>query len=454
MKGAERLSLDLGLPKQAPEIRPIRSSDMRRVARWISDARAEGQFSSCGKLTERQLRNYLKAQISEANDYTILVVEYDNQACGFVDFLKCDSRVELLGIYIEPAMRRRKIASYLLRLLSARWEYAGVRVAETRVFASNKTSLKLFTLLGFLSVADEVEDGRTVHVLRKTIGPLKRLTQLNPGYSRLIGKNLVAHHLVIATMLAEAIGKLDGVLLVLGLGSLARGFADEWSDVDIAVLGTGIAMQTLWRGERWFGKSDVDLFVVDVRKEPPSAWDEARRQAFSESIVLSSADSNLLKAVRKIVRMRPDEIRKLAVDKLFSLAWAGFAPPAWREKTYRGYLWSLPQDLWISRGCIAAAHNALDQALGLFFELLFVTNGRLPPDPKWQRFLVDEQDWLPEHFLSRLETLESCKRTERSFGPRSETLLQLIGETAKHLERERLLPEDMYSYYLRHSTVY
>jgi hypothetical protein len=132
----------------------------------------------------------------------------------------------------------------------------------------------------------------------------------------------------------------------------------------------------------------------------------------------------------------------------------GFCPRAWVGQVRHGYLWPLPHDLWIRRGHLPSAHATADQALALALQLLFLVNARLPPDPKWLRFLAPGLPWLPEGAGGLLETAEAAPRDQAGFATRSDAILRLVEAASERLEAGRELAADIYRSYLSSSPEY
>jgi hypothetical protein len=251
-----------------------------------------------------------------------------------------------------------------------------------------------------------------------------------------------------ARVLSAKLSRLPGVQAVLGLGSVARGFADAWSDLDLAVIlrgGRGVP----WRGERWFAGVSVDLYAVDLQASPIAGWDESRRQAFEEGIVLYSGPGFSLPAFRQALRLDERARREALVELLFKIGWLGFEPRGWYSRVVHGYRWALPHDLWLARGSVPAAHVMVDRVLDYTFELLFLINGRRPVDPKWRRYLVEHLSWLPPSFSRGLATLEGARRDHRGFGVRARVLHELVEAAVKELIRRGDLPKTPYDSILR-----
>jgi hypothetical protein len=281
------------------------------------------------------------------------------------------------------------------------------------------------------------------HIL-PNLRPLARLCPQEPRYARLQGQNLYLQHLAVAKRLAARFSRLPGVDMVLGLGSLARGFADRWSDLDLAVLGHGRGLRKLWRGEQSYGGFSVDLYVIDTTLAPASTWSEARRQALAESVVLFSRNRRLLAHLRSHLRLSRGEMRDRVAQCLFELGAMGYQPRHWRGRKRHGYVWGLVPDLWIRRGCLLSAHANADRALDMLLQLLFLMNGRLPPHPKWRLFLAPGLPWLPRGFSQRPARMTAARRDLAGYRLRERHLLTLVEAVVTELERRALLGPDTY----------
>lgn len=134
------------------------------------------------------------------------------------------------------------------------------------------------------------------------------------------------------------------------------------------------------------------------------------------------------------------------------LGWIGFQPPAWYDQIKYGYRWSVPYDLWIRRGFIASAHIIAEKALDSVLQLLFLVNGQRVPDIKWRRYLATYLPWLPPHFTSLLEQIESNgSRNEENFRVRAQAVSLIVAEIVDSLEESGKISGDLYEFYLRNS---
>lgn len=431
-------------------------ADVARLACWIGEGRLEKAFREGPTPDAGSILRYQQSVRRSGWEYQCVIIKEGEQAIGYLDYRLRRRSAEILGIYLESHYRGARIGQHIFRWAIADLRERGCRVVRAEVYAENAPSLRVCQAVGFQRdvARDRVEDGRQIRALSRSIEPLRRLSSPEPRYALLRGENIYLHHVAVAEALVEEMRKAPGVEVVLGLGSLSRGFADEWSDIDLAVLGRGSGLKRFWRGERWLAGLSVDLFVVDLDAAPPSEWDDSRRQAFEESVVLFRRDPSVIEALRRAVCLGKRERSGKIRETLLRIGWLGFAPRAWYSHREYGYIWSLPHDLWIRRGSVVSAHATLDQALDHTLQLLFLTNGRHIPDPKWRRYLAPGLPWLPADFNSLIKKVDEGQRNDHGFQPRAEAVLTLIERTVQHLEDTGEISGDLYKVYLRTSSDY
>lgn len=449
-------TLDVALPDFLPHIAPMKRSDAGLLARWIADGRRSGGFSPGSSVTARSLLDFQRRLRESGWNYDCHVLRVGGSPAGYCDMRYLGRRAEVLGVYIDPAYRKLSLGSLMLRHSVATLRERACSEVRVEVFADNRSSLRMCARVGFERVRAfrRRHEPRNAVLLTRRIAPWARLSPLDPRYLRLRGANLFAYHCAVAETLTERFSGVPGVEFVLGLGSLARGFADEWSDLDIAVLGRGEHLTRFWTGERWLAGLSVDLFVIDLDRSPPTTWDPERRQALEESRVLFHGRGHRVSSLRNVLKLRPRERRRALLDALFEIGWLGFSPTDWLMKDIYGYKWSLPPDQWLRRGCCASAHITIDRVLDKLIQLLFLLNHRRVPDPKWRRFLAPGLDVLPTGFLRAVEEIEALPRDAAHYRSRSERLLGLIAGAVRLLSREGILKGDLYSEFLGNSSDY
>jgi predicted nucleotidyltransferase len=132
--------------------------------------------------------------------------------------------------------------------------------------------------------------------------------------AKIKGQNKIRTFRRIAKRLASKISKHKGVAGIAFIGGLVRGFADEYSDLDIIVLLTEkdekLRRQicALGSDEAKRCKVDIDLevhFIEDFRKQK---WDEIDRWEFSKAQLISDPEGALKKTFDEKLRLPISEL--------------------------------------------------------------------------------------------------------------------------------------------------
>lgn len=450
------MNVERSVPSASITIRSMRRGDARLVASWIVQGRRMGVFRPGAGPTAASLLSHQASIRTATRSYECVIAELRGRPVGYCDMSWRVGLGEILGIFVVGQRRGESIGSHLLRYAVAALRERGCKLVRTETYEGNRPARMVLARAGFDRVgsARRAQDPKRVWLFERAIAPFPRLGALATRYGALRGENLYLQHVAIAEALVDVIKHQPNVDIILGLGSIGRGFGDEWSDIDIAILGNGSARKAFWRGERWLAGVCVDVFVVDLEVAPPSVWDSNRKQAFEEGVILYSRNERSQQSLKRALRLRRVERQTAVVDVLFKLGWLGFAPRSWFMKKRYGYLWSLPPDEWLRRGCVASAHATVERVVDMFLELLFLVNGLRIPDPKWRRFLVTGLAWQPIRLEQRLTRIESAAPDRPGYRAKVAVVLGLIEETVTRLERLGLLAGDLYSELLRSSPDY
>jgi len=217
-------------------------------------------------------------------------------------------------LVVAPNRQSRNYALYVIALLLTLLTATALEVltdwncsnVSAEAFAKNRASLATADALGLRQPGKR--SGKAQKELVRLQMPLRPFERVQPrlkGYESLKGQSWLLHHRAMARVLVEKLGHLPGVQAVLGLGSVARGFADAWSDLDLAVIlrgGHGVP----WRGERWFAGVSVDLYAVDLDASPSTGWDESRRSRSPSTACRASSmsRSSLISATTSMSQRR------------------------------------------------------------------------------------------------------------------------------------------------------
>lgn len=443
------------LPDPFPQLAPATDADLGLLMRWLAAGRSEGAFRTGPPPTASSVRRYRDELASRVDEYHVRMIHHRGRPVGYLDFSRVGSRGELIGLYIAPKARGLRIGSMAAELAIEELARLGAKSVSALIFEDNAASSRLFRSLAFArSSRARPEDSRPVWRWMRRLAARPRLQPANPLAAALSGENHVIAHAAAGMLIARRFLAVPGVEAVLGLGSIARGFGDQYSDIDILVLGRGESIQAIATGEHFISGTSIDLFAVDRIAAPIRSWSLERREAVMDSVVLASSREFSPRSLARTCRLSRREQRSMAVELLLQLGWVGCHPPAWDGSVKHGYDWCLPPDVWRHRGQSLPAHLTVDYAFDLVLRLVYLLNGRIPPDPKWRLHLTPGLPWTPRSFHSLRDAILLPPRVPRTLDARLAAVRSLAGAAARRASTMGLLGKDMYRQWTKTATDY
>ena len=216
--------------------------------------------------------------------------------------------------------------------------------------------------------------------------------------------DMLKTHQTIADRYCETIindPMLEGVAY---LGGLARGFADEFSDIDIALFSYE-PMPDLQLGEHLTPDGHVlELFNV-VMNEGFEKWSPIQKEAYEECVIVIDKNKNVSAFLNAALLFKDDYRIKKALELIFEIAWHGWVYTPYKNTTTKGYYWVLPEDLWFRRNNAANAFFVAQKSIDHFIDLMFVINRKWSPDYKWRYIKYLNLPVLPENAKANLDFL-------------------------------------------------
>lgn len=257
---------------------------------------------------------------------------------------------------------------------------------------------------------------------------------------KLEGKNRIREFRRIAKALVSKISKYDGVAGIAFIGGLVRGFADEYSDLDIIVL-LSIRDEKLRKrlyklssSEAKRRKVDIDMevhFLEDFKKR---RWDEIDRWEFSRAEIVFDPEGMLKKVIdEKLVLPESFWVNRIVVYTEH-LKWY-CCPP--RENV------GTVAENWIDRGDLQSAHHCLNYSTDVMLRILFALNREHLPAPKWQLFYSRSLKWLPEGYESLIgDAMRVRSYSREEFKFRLQALRKMWRSVLPKIEAETWLTVD------------
>lgn len=262
---------------------------------------------------------------------------------------------------------------------------------------------------------------------------------------QLKGENRIKAFRQIAKRLASKISNCEGVAGIAFIGGLVRGFADQYSDLDIVVLLTKRdeklrkQLNELASNEAKRHKVDLDMeihFLEDFRKQK---WDEIDRWEFAKAEIVFDHEGALEEALNEKLRLpKSFWIRRIVVCAEY-LKWY-CCPPHENVGTVA--------ENWVERGDMQSAHYCLNYCVDLMLKILFALNREHLPAPKWRLFYSHKLKWLPKDYPNLISDAMKMKSYSlKDFNLRLQALRNMWNNTLPKIEVKTGLNVDQISRY-------
>ena len=266
--------------------------------------------------------------------------------------------------------------------------------------------------------------------------------------ARLKGRNQIRRFRQVAEKLVPKITIHKGVSGVVVAGGLARGFADQYSDVDITVFLSKRnkklkkEIRKLGFDEQRIAHVDIDLevhFLQDFRKRKLS---EMQKWDFSQTEIIFDPEGEIRRLLTDKVRVPKSYWVRRVVVYSELLKWY-CCPPETRIGTIA--------EAWVERGDLVSAHYCTDYSLDLIIRVLFALNREFLPPPKWRIYYSYNLRWLPKGYGELLKEIMLVHELSLSeLGRRLNALRELWYEILPKIEKETgLTPSSISRYYVQ-----
>lgn len=259
--------------------------------------------------------------------------------------------------------------------------------------------------------------------------------------------DVMARQRIVASKLTETLKKNESVEGIVLIGSIARNQGDGFSDIDLSVF-SDERLPFLQLGEQ-----KVDGWIVDIENismaQGSESWPEERRGAYQNAII--AYDRGRAKQFINTATHYSDDYRmKRIITNLFELGWSGWSYSEARDREWKGYIWSLPSNLWIRRGRPDNAIYVLRQSIETVMDLLFAINKQWIPDRKWKWIKFCDLQWKPNGCDTELLITQS--QSTEHIALLQERLQSIVDDCYDKIIPE--LPDDIYRFLMEHTDVY
>lgn len=218
------------------------------------------------------------------------------------------------------------------------------------------------------------------------------------------GRNMHAELSSIAREIGDRAIGMEAVEGVVFLGSLARGFMDESSDLDISIIVGGKDLKRLRRVFEPMAKevesnrgveADIEVHAYDdfARRQ----WGEIERFSFQHCQIYFDRNGRLGRSIKEKLDVPRDFWTRRIVEGCIYLS--GYASPGREGRS--------TAENWVRRGDLAQAHYCAGYVAELIMELTYALNREFLPPPKWRMFNLRNLPWRPEGLEESLATIMS-----------------------------------------------
>jgi len=265
---------------------------------------------------------------------------------------------------------------------------------------------------------------------------------------KLKGENRIEEFRQTAKNLASKIASYEGVVGIVFIGGLVRGFADRFSDLDITVfidrkdedLKRRIYNVGLSEGKA--SGIDVDLEIHFIEDFKRYRLNEADRWEFSRAKIFFDPKGEVERMFREKLRVSESFwIKRIVVCGEY-LKWY-CCPPKEDVGTVA--------ETWIERGDLLAAHYCLNYAIELLIRIVYALNKEFLPAPKWRLYHSYSLKWLPKGYKRLIkEAMKNEEISIKDFERRLLAIRALWREIMPKIEKETgLTTEKITKYYVK-----
>lgn len=252
---------------------------------------------------------------------------------------------------------------------------------------------------------------------------------------------MILKYTSVANKFIEELKKNKDVLGVMHLGGIARGSADEYSDIDISVFSYEPLKIELGEKEVEPG-CIIETFNVAINQGYDD-WSSIQKEAYQEGVIAYDTNDTIKDFLDKALFYDEKKRIKDILTLVFEIAWHGWVYKPFQNKKIKGYKWVLPNNLWQMRGFEKNAYYVANQSVNYLIELLYAINKKWVPDYKWRYIKSFNLNYLPKKYEMKINYLLYEEWNELTWSTKDEYFQSMLDEIIGRIEGE--LPEDWYA---------
>ncbi len=250
----------------------------------------------------------------------------------------------------------------------------------------------------------------------------------------------------VAEELASSFKSIEGVIGIVFLGGIARGYADEDSDVDVSVFinvddqQVRERLRAIAQGAQHSTGLDVDIEIHRAEDFFKRQWSEVDRWELGRAEIFYDPTGE----IRRMFDAGGDVPDDFWTTKIVTCS------------TYLAW-YSCPQEgqgcvaeTWIRRGDLLSANYCIHYSLDLILELVFALNREFLPPPKWRVHYARNLEWIPEGFVDWISMSVPEAKSEDDLRRRLGAMRKMWPEILEKVKGETGLDSEAISlYYVR-----
>lgn len=237
---------------------------------------------------------------------------------------------------------------------------------------------------------------------------------------------------------------------IVGIILLAKPDMDENDDIDICVFADKNI--SVAKGEKIFRGYDIDTSIISYSYSEKMHWSQEMRAGFKNHIALYDTRNRIRKLLKKKLVFPVWEQKTMIISNLFHLTWMGiYDNHKWKDYKIPRY----PHDTWLKRYGTDAEESIINYGTDLLLNMLYAYNKEFIPDERSKLYYSYELKYIPKNYRKRINNLMKIKKIDKNdFERRYKILTSLLRELIDRCKEKRILPKNIYHYYLKHGSFY
>lgn len=233
------------------------------------------------------------------------------------------------------------------------------------------------------------------------------------------------------------------ILGIIATGSVAKGIADKYSDIDLIVI-TSNSDCGCKEGKFWNGSYTFDLRKIKLSELEKADWSIEMKEAYGSGRIIFDDGRKISHLINRKARFRKSDKTLVLVRCLIKLACVSKTVESWR-----GFMFSSEVYKKVKRGFLMSAQVELSESVDYLLQTIFILNDRIIPEKKRRVEFVFELAWCPQNFekeLSRLIMVEAFSLED--ILERVRVFNTLFNQIMEKVDSSDICPANIYKYYL------